>query len=119
MARYPLPGLDVFLAVARHGSLRAAAAERGVRPSAISQQLKALERQLGASLFVRSTRSIRLTDAGELLLLRAEPAMANLVEGLEEIRTLNETPSGLLKLTVPEFAVRLVLMPKLLEFQQA
>jgi DNA-binding transcriptional LysR family regulator len=119
MKRYPLPGLDVFLAVARHGSLRAAAAERGVRPSAISQQLKALERELGAPLFVRSTRSIRLTDAGELLLLRAEPAMANLVEGLEEIRALSEIPSGLLKITVPEFVLKLVLMPKLLEFQKA
>lgn len=119
MKRYPLPGLDVFLAVARHGSLRAAAAERGVRPSAISQQLKALERELGAPLFVRSTRSIRLTDAGELLLLRAEPAMANLVEGLEEIRALSEIPSGLLKITVPEYALKLVLMPKLLDFQKA
>jgi DNA-binding transcriptional LysR family regulator len=119
MKRYPLPGLDVFLAVARHGSLRAAAAERGVRPSAISQQLKALERELGAPLFVRSTRSIRLTDAGELLLLRAEPAMANLTEALEEIRALTEIPSGLLKITVPEFALKLVLMPKLLEFQRA
>lgn len=119
MKRYPLPGLDVFLAVARHGSLRAAAAERGVRPSAISQQLKALERDLGAPLFVRSTRSIRLTDAGELLLLRAEPAMANLVEGLEEIRALSEIPSGILRITVPEFALKLVLMPKLHEFQKA
>jgi DNA-binding transcriptional LysR family regulator len=119
MKRYPLPGLDVFLAVARHGSLRAAAAERGVRPSAVSQQLKALERELGAPLFVRSTRSIRLTDAGELLLLRAEPAMANLSEALEEIRALSEIPSGLLKITVPEFALKLVLMPKLLEFQKA
>jgi DNA-binding transcriptional LysR family regulator len=119
MKRYPLPGLDVFLAVARHGSLRAAAAERGVRPSAISQQLKAFERELGAPLFVRSTRAIRLTDAGELLLLRAEPAMANLVEGLEEIKALSEVPSGILKITVPEFALKLVLMPRLLEFQAA
>ncbi|BCJ90317.1 LysR family transcriptional regulator [Terrihabitans soli] len=119
MKRYPLPGLDVFLSVARHGSLRAAAADRGVRPSAISQQLKALEIELGAPLFVRSTRSIRLTDAGELLLMRAQPAMANLVEGLEEIRALSEVPSGILKITVPEFALKLVLMPKLLEFQKA
>ena len=119
MRRNPIVGLDVFLTVAKHGTLHVAANELGIRPSAISQQLKALEQRLGVSLFTRTTRSIRLTDAGEHLLARVEPAMTELLESLEEIQAFAEEPSGLLRITVPEVALQMTLQPFLLEFRKA
>src|SRR5258705_263850 len=60
-----LDGVEVFLSVAEHRSFRRAAAELGVTPSAISQAVRALETRVGAALFIRTTRSVGLTEAGE------------------------------------------------------
>lgn len=118
MRRRTLAGLDVFLAVARHGSLRAAARSLDVRPSAVSQQLSALERHLGASLFTRTTRAVRLTEAGERLLLRAEPAMAELLDAVEEAQSSYGEPGGILRITLPEVVLRMVFEPILNEFRR-
>ena len=74
----PLPGfpaLEVFVAVAKHGSFRRAAFERGVDPSALSHVVRGLEGTLGVRLFHRTNRSIRITPAGEQLLARIAPAL--------------------------------------------
>ena len=63
-----LDGVEAFLSVAQHRSFRRAAAELGVTPSAISQAVRALETRIGAVLFMRTTRSVGLTDDGEMLL---------------------------------------------------
>ena len=60
-----LDGVQAFLSVAQHRSFRRAAAELGVTPSAISQAVRALEARVGAALFMRTTRSVGLTQAGE------------------------------------------------------
>ena len=60
-----LEGVEAFLSVAQHRSFRKAAAELGVTPSAISQTVRALEARVGAVLFIRTTRSVGLTEAGE------------------------------------------------------
>ncbi len=60
----PLGGLRAFEAAARHGSIAAAAAELGVTPGAVSQQVKALEGHLGLALFERRPQSLALTMAG-------------------------------------------------------
>jgi len=59
-----LDGVEAFLSVARHRSFRRAAADLGVTPSAISQAIRALEARIGAALFIRTTRSVGLTEAG-------------------------------------------------------
>jgi len=69
-----LDGVEAFLSVARYRSFRRAAAELGVTPSAISQAVRALEARIGAVLFIRTTRSVSLTQAGERFLSRAKPA---------------------------------------------
>ena len=69
-----LDGVEAFLSVAQHRSFRRAAAELGVTPSAISQAVRALETRVGAALFIRTTRSVGLTEAGERFLSRAKPA---------------------------------------------
>src|ERR1041385_1134868 len=69
-----LDGVEAFLSVAQHRSFRRAAAGLGVTPSAMSQAVRALEARLGAALFMRTTRSVGLTEAGERFLARAKPA---------------------------------------------
>src|SRR5216684_642399 len=114
----PLAGLRVFLAVAEHGSLRAAAAALGVRPPAISYQLKAFEDQIGVAVFTRTTRSVQLTDAGRVLLGLAQPAFSQLDAALEEARGIGKTRRGSLRITLPYVAYQLAIAPKLAGFQR-
>jgi DNA-binding transcriptional LysR family regulator len=113
----PFGGLSVFLAVAEHGSLRKAAAALGVQPPAISYQLKALEQRIGADLFARTTRSVRLTDAGQALLARAGPALAELGDALEDARNASGATRGTIRLTLPYVAYEMTIARKLRAFQ--
>src|ERR1700679_3052522 len=106
-----LDGVEAFLSVARHRSFRRAAAELGVTPSAVSQSVRALEARLGAALFVRTTRSVGLTEAGQRVLERARPAFEELVAAGELVRDLGQRPTGLLRLSVPRGVVPLILDP--------
>src|ERR1700723_1943862 len=96
-----LDGVEAFLSVAQHRNFRRAAAELGVTPSAISQTIRALEARVGATLFMRTTRSVGLTEAGERFLSRAKPAFEELVAASEGARELGQRPAGLLRLTAP------------------
>jgi DNA-binding transcriptional LysR family regulator len=114
-----LDGVEAFLSVAQHRSFRRAAAELGVTPSAISQAVRALEARIGAVLFIRTTRSVGLTEAGERFLSRAKPAFAELVAASEVARDLGQRPAGLLRLTVPRAVVPILLDPLIASFCQA
>src|ERR1700744_5677949 len=96
-----LDGVEAFLAVAQHLSFRRAAAALNVTPSAISQAVRALEGRVGAALFIRTTRSVGLTEAGEQFLARAKPAFEELVAAGEVARDLGGRASGLLRVSVP------------------
>jgi DNA-binding transcriptional LysR family regulator len=78
-------GLQCFEAVARRGSVTAAAEELGVSQSAISHQLRELTRALGEQLLVRSGRGIAVTPSGQRLSERLSATFANLEASLEEI----------------------------------
>jgi DNA-binding transcriptional LysR family regulator len=119
MQRLPLDELEVFLAIADAGSLRAAAATLGVQPPAISSRLKIFENRIGVSLFARTTRSVQLTDAGRALLRRARPALGDLRDALEEARGIGNARKGTIRLTLPYRAYQLAVAPKLAAFQQA
>jgi DNA-binding transcriptional LysR family regulator len=106
-----LDGVEAFLSVAQHRSFRRAAAELAVTPSAMSQAVRALEARLGAALFIRTTRSVGLTEAGERFLSRAKPAFEELVAARQLARDLGRRPAGLLRLAVPRAVVPLVLEP--------
>jgi DNA-binding transcriptional LysR family regulator len=114
-----LDGVEAFLSVAQHRSFRRAAAELGVTPSAISQAIRALEARIGAALFLRTTRSVGLTEAGERFLLRAKPAFEELVAASQIAHDLGQRPSGLLRLTVPRAAVPILLEPLIASFCKA
>ena len=95
--RVTLWGIEVFVASAEEGSISAAARRLGVSPSAISQQLTALEAALGATLLDRASRPVQVTPAGAMFRrhaqtilnaaseARAELAMADL-SGLTTLR---------------------------------
>ena len=114
-----LDGVQAFLSVAQHRSFRKAAAELGVTPSAISQAVRAFEARLGAALFMRTTRSVGLTEAGARFLARAKPAFEELVAAGQGARELGQRPSGLLRLSVPPAVVPIVLEPLVASFCQA
>jgi len=114
-----LDGVEVFLSVAQHRSFRRAAAELGVTPSAISQAVRALEARVGAALFIRTTRSVGLTEAGDRFLSRAKPAFEELVAASAVARDLGQRPAGLLRLTVPRAVVPILLEPLIASFCQA
>ncbi|MBO3760935.1 LysR family transcriptional regulator [Ciceribacter sp. L1K22] len=115
----PLITLEVFLAIARHGSLRAAAAALGLKPSTISHQLKSLEDQLETTLFIRSTRALSLTEAGRALLRGSDPAFQQLAVAVETARNTGRSARGTLKLTMPDFVYHLVVGPALKSFSAA
>src|ERR1700761_6308493 len=96
-----LDGVEAFLSVAQHRSFRKAATELAVTPSAISQAVRALEGRIGAALFIRTTRSVGLTEAGERFLSRAKPAFEELIAASKDAHHLGQRPAGLLRLTAP------------------
>ena len=111
-----LDGIETMLAVARHKSFRKAATELGVSPSAVSQAVRTLEARVGAALFLRTTRSVGLTEAGERFLLRAKPAFEELIAASQAARDLGQKPAGLLRITAPRAAVPILLEPLIASF---
>jgi len=95
-----LAALPVFLRVARLGSFRAAADQLEVSPSAVSQNLRALETRLGVRLLNRTTRRVGLTEAGEHLQAQAAPAIAALADALEQVEADRDRPAGLLRINL-------------------
>jgi DNA-binding transcriptional LysR family regulator len=114
-----LDGVEAFLSVAQHRSFRKAAAELGVTPSAISQAVRTLEARVGAALFIRTTRSVGLSEAGERFLSRAKPAFEELVAASEVARDLGQRPAGLLRLAAPRAVVSHLLESLIASFCQA
>jgi DNA-binding transcriptional LysR family regulator len=90
-----------------------------VTPSAISQAVRTLEARVGAVLFIRTTRSVGLTEAGERFLSRARPAFEELVAASGAARELGQRPTGLLRLTVPRAVVPILLEPLVASFCRA
>jgi DNA-binding transcriptional LysR family regulator len=114
-----LRDLDAFVAVARTRNFRRAALEQGVSVSSLSQRLRDMEERLGVRLMNRTTRSVALTEAGELLLARVGPAISDVGDALDQIRGLRGIPSGRLRINAPPPAVDLVLAPMVAPFLQA
>jgi DNA-binding transcriptional LysR family regulator len=114
-----LDGVEAFLAVARHRNFRRAAAALGVTPSAVSQSIRSLEARVGAALFIRTTRSVGLTEPGERFFQRAAPAFEELMAAAAVARDIGQRPTGLLRLSVPRAVVPLILEPIIGSFCEA
>jgi len=86
--------LEIFIDVVRTGSFAKTASKRNVDPSSISRSIAALEQQLNTRLFQRTTRSITLTESGELCLKRIEPICEELTKVKEDIHDLQDQIKG-------------------------
>jgi len=100
-----LTALRVFESTARQGSFRAAAAELGLSPSAISHQIRALESYLGVRLFERRVRGVELTEAGKTLWPGLETGFRLIESGVREVRTL-QAPAAITVSSGPAIAAK-------------
>lgn len=114
-----LDHLETFALIVRCGGFRAAAAERGVSSSVMSQTMSALEQAVGLRLLNRTTRSIAPTEAGERLLERLNPALDDIRFALSDLDQLRERPTGTLRINAPAPAVDHVLCPLAFAFMDA
>jgi DNA-binding transcriptional LysR family regulator len=94
--------LRVLRAVAEHGSFAAAAAELRYTPSAVSQQIAALEREVGAVLVARGARGARLTQAGAVLDRHAAIVLGQLAAARAELDDLAALRGGTVRLAAFE-----------------
>lgn len=101
MSRSVLPDLDVFASVAKHRSFRAAATQRDVSVSLISQTIRRLEEQMGVTLLTRTTRSVTPTAAGLELLRELEPGLASIHRAVERLNQHRDSPFGTLRINAP------------------
>jgi DNA-binding transcriptional LysR family regulator len=113
MAQLDLNDIVAFIAVAREQSFTRAAAQLGVSQSALSQTIRGLESRLGLRLLTRTTRSVAPTPAGARLLATAAPRLAEINEELAALSELRDKPSGTIRVTAHDHAVRSVLLPAL------
>ena len=111
-----LNGLLALKAVADTRNFSAAARLFGVSPSAVSQTIKQLEQRLGIALLARTTRSTSLTEAGEMFLSQAGPALDHILAALEDVGTYAQKPSGLLRLNLPRQVYPSYIAPLLANF---
>lgn len=108
--------LTIFLEVVRSGGFAAAARNLDQDPSSISRSIAALEDQLGARLFQRTTRKVSLTEAGGHFAARIEPILAELDQAREDIRTDSAKPKGKLSLSASVAFGQVCVMPHVSAF---
>lgn len=108
--------LTAFMAVSRERSFRRAAPRLGLSPSALSHTIRALEERLGARLLNRTTRSVSLTQAGQALFDRLDPAMAEMENAVHGVGAYQTHPKGVVRVNLPHIAARLIVTPILARF---
>lgn len=111
-----LAGMGVFVAVADAGSLTKAAQRLGLSAPAVTRSLAALELRLGARLFHRTTRSLRLTEQGQRYLEDCRRILAEVEEAEDALRGEHSAPQGTLHLTAPVLFGELFVMPAVRDF---
>ena len=109
--------LELFVSTVESGSLSSAARRFGMSPATASASLKRLEETLGGRLFVRSTRSQRLTVEGEVFLDHCQQALQALNDGRAAVSTGLSVVKGVLQLSLPSDLGRNVLLPLIDDFQ--
>lgn len=112
-----LGSIALFCQVARLGSFTAAAVQAGLTQPAVSRAIARLEVRLGVRLFVRSTRQIRLTDAGAQYYRQCSEVLRLLDAAERDLAGAQHTPSGHVRLSAPTPLGQLWLLPLLPAFR--
>jgi DNA-binding transcriptional LysR family regulator len=110
--------LRAFVAVAEQGSFSKAAEKLGISPSSLSQIIRTFEERLGVRLLHRTTRSVALTEAGQRLLLRVRPALAELDAALTDVGQFRDRPAGMVRVRCLRHAFRSHVEPILAAFHE-
>lgn len=111
-----LQDFSVFIETAKQGSITQAANIMNLTPAAVSATVKRLEAQFDCVLFIRSTRSIRLTCEGQTMLVKCQQAVDAIESGVESVKHDPNQITGYLRLAMPSDLGRNVLLPLLDEF---
>lgn len=114
-----LETLRTFVAVADAGGFARAARQRASSAPAVTRAIAALERRLGTPLLLRTTRSLRLTEAGESFLADCRRILGELDAAEAAISGVRDEPRGLLAITAPTLFGRRHVAPVLLDFLSA
>lgn len=112
-------GVPEFVAVVEARGFRAAGRQLGVSGTALSKALRQLERRLGVTLLLRTTRSVRLTEAGETFYAAARQALDALRAAAEAVGELADAPRGTLRLNISAGAEGFLRGPVLADFLRA
>ncbi|WP_313448058.1 LysR family transcriptional regulator [Pseudescherichia sp.] len=110
--------LQAVKTIAEQRSFRRAAEVLGLKRSSLSHTIKGLEATLGVRLFHRTTRSVALTEAGEMLIARLTPLLAKMDELLNDVTASGHQPYGTLRISASDAAIRLLLEKVLPTFIQ-
>ena len=105
--------------LAQQGSYTAAAQRLGVSKAAMSQRIAELERAANVQLVQRTTRSVRLTEAGQRLVDDMRTPFEQIAHSFAGVRDLAGVPTGLLRVTAPVAFARQQLVPRIAEFLRA
>src|SRR5262249_52341386 len=108
--------LEAVVAVARSRNFRIAAAELNRSRSAVSHAVAALDQRLGCRLFNRTTRSVSLTEAGELFVSSIAPALAEIRGAIGAASSRRTSPSGTLRIKTSDDIAREMMAPIILQY---
>lgn len=107
---------NVFITVAESGSILSASEKLYISQPAVSKSIKKLEENLGMSLFIRSTKGVRLTDSGLILYDRIKNAFEYIIEGENILRGRLELGMGSFSIGVSSTLCKYILLPYLSEY---
>lgn len=110
--------MTVFIAVAEEEGFAAGARRMNMSPPAVTRAISALEQRLGVKLLQRTTRHVRVTEAGQRYLDDARRIVAEVDEADEAAAGINATPRGHLAVTAPVLFGKLHVMPGIVDFLQ-
>lgn len=96
--------LKTFKTVVIEGSFAAGARKLEMAPPSLSKTIKLLEKNIGMSLFDRSSRKLTLTEAGQMLFNTTSGLLSEFDAAIENVKDLDSEPSGTLKITLPKLA---------------
>lgn len=108
--------MNVFVAVGEEESFAAAARRLDLSPAAVTRAISGLEEQLGVKLLLRTTRNVRLTEAGRRYLDDTRNILASIAEANEAAAGVNSTPKGNLSVTASVLFGKSFVMPSIVRF---
>jgi DNA-binding transcriptional LysR family regulator len=111
-------GLQLFCMAVEEGSFTMAANAAGLTPAAVSRSISRLEDRLGVRLFVRTTRTIRLTDNGQRYYEKCRDALSQVEEAGREVSGGQVTPAGRLRISATSQYAHARILPVITQFQR-